>query len=1069
MKNKIKTLTDMLHNQFKNVLKGKSEILHFHTTNITTFCYLVDNAFNEVDDRYLLFKYQYTETDILEPYEPFLSIIRDTVEKFNIDIKKLLDKSRVYPAHKILFESYLKGQLPVRLDELVDGEILYEVSQLHKSIGRILCSLSDYQPIIIALAELQFADFATLELIKSLKKSLGKSKVMLIHGYNQNTYFVNADHYEVWNDFITFAEENYSILNLGKDIILKQADWTCFKSKKNMTIHKIATISALNLSFLNFNNAIKSGLKAEALLKDTEDINLSYTVLQVLGDSYYYLDKVENALAYYRMFLELAHKKGNYKQVSEAYRKSAMCYIKKYDIETATTLANQCLKFANLIDDDLQLMRAYYLMYLLADISSRSINKNNYFTLLRLLEKYNIKNNYAYYLQDASLYTEFFSLEELHSLCDKGIQISLESENEFSLFVNYHKKGILYTYSEDYENAIKYFLKSKDLRQKLGYPIHLTQIHNAIGYLYLITERYKEAQKHYQKAIGQLTKIHDFNEISATLFNHAFLQFMSRNYENCIKTLDKLLQIMKIFNMTYLPYRTITDIYLIKAFCYYQLGESFKAIDLLNRVDSMSSIKLTFNHRFLYNILKGLIRADKGKIDGFIALFEDASNQLDPSNSSSKFMLPIYYLEYGRKLISIGKKEDGKKVLGEGIAFCNKQNYQYHKKLIEASLTDINSPLTTFNLVNTKLNLDSIIEIARQDVTLNKLQKKIREIEFISKLQELSNSCMDKDTIINSYLDLIHVNFPVDITNIYSKKGDKYKCLASKSSTIAKVEVPMEYIKDLIKKEEPVLLNLTNNSESLTRDNDLKFVINIPINWEPHGTLNLFVATINPHSSLTEDDLNILSISMKQFITILSRVIQELELLEMSRTDILTGLGNRQALQMALKDEFSKIKDSSENENSELSLMFIDLDNFKYYNDNFGHNLGDDLLKIFARFLKESFSSSDFVARFGGDEFIIILPNTNKSTAKLIGENILRKMSDRTSSFQLQIQSLLGEDIIINRENLLTCSIGIASINSKNKDLLSLDKLLKNADEAMYTAKKSGKNAIYVIEKNYIP
>ena len=204
---------------------------------------------------------------------------------------------------------------------------------------------------------------------------------------------------------------------------------------------------------------------------------------------------------------------------------------------------------------------------------------------------------------------------------------------------------------------------------------------------------------------------------------------------------------------------------------------------------------------------------------------------------------------------------------------------------------------------------------------------------------------MDKDTIINSYLDLIHVNFPVDITNIYSKKGDKYKCLASKSSTIAKVEVPMEYIKDLIKKEEPVLLNLTNNSESLTRDNDLKFVINIPINWEPHGTLNLFVATINPHSSLTEDDLNILSISMKQFIPILSRVIQELELLEMSRTDILTGLGNRQALQMALKDEFSKIKDSSENENSELSLMFIDLDNFKYYNDNFGHNLGDDLLK----------------------------------------------------------------------------------------------------------------------------
>ena len=70
------------------------------------------------------------------------------------------------------------------------------------------------------------------------------------------------------------------------------------------------------------------------------------------------------------------------------------------------------------MDDDLQLMRAYYLMYLLADISSRSIDKYNYFTLLRLLEKYNLKNNYAYYLQDASLYTELFYLEDLHALCD---------------------------------------------------------------------------------------------------------------------------------------------------------------------------------------------------------------------------------------------------------------------------------------------------------------------------------------------------------------------------------------------------------------------------------------------------------------------------------------------------------------------------------------------------------------------------------------------------------------------------------------------------------------------------
>ena len=287
-------------------------------------------------------------------------------------------------------------------------------------------------------------------------------------------------------------------------------------------------------------------------------------------------------------------------------------------------------------------------------------------------------------------------------------------------------------------------------------------------------------------------------------------------------------------------------------------------------------------------------------------------------------------------------------------------------------------------------------------------------------------------------------------------------CIASKSSTIAKVDVPIQYIKNLIDEKRPTLLNLTDGNKTDGNESNLKFAINIPV-YEDNNIFSLFVATVNPHSVLTDDDLNILSISMKQFITILSRIKHELELLEMSRTDSLTGLSNRQALQLALNDEFSKMKDKAGDVNSELSLMFIDLDNFKYYNDSFGHNVGDDLLKIFAKFLKESFSTSDFVARFGGDEFIIILPNTNKNTAKLIAENILRKMSDKTSSFQLQLQELIGSHIDISPDKLLTCSIGISSISSKDRDDFSLDNLLRNADKAMYSAKKSGKNAVYII------
>ena len=245
-------------------------------------------------------------------------------------------------------------------------------------------------------------------------------------------------------------------------------------------------------------------------------------------------------------------------------------------------------------------------------------------------------------MKNASLYSDYYdSVSDLHALCDKAIEISLENQNEFALFVDYHKKGVIYSYNEDYDKAIVYFLKSKDLRLKLGYPLHLTRIYNGIGYLYMLTEKYKEAQRYYRKAISQLHKIHEFNEVSATLCNYAFLHLMSRNYKECIKIIDKLLQIMKIFNITYLPYRNITDIYVLKALCFFKLGESFKTTDLVNRIESMGSLKPTYNYIFLYCMLKGLIYAEKGQFDLAVNSFENAICKLDTANKSSNFMLPM--------------------------------------------------------------------------------------------------------------------------------------------------------------------------------------------------------------------------------------------------------------------------------------------------------------------------------------------------------------------------------------------------------------------------------------------
>lgn len=1054
----------LLQTKYEEVLKNKSCNLHFHTQNMGTFCYLVDDSISTLKTDCLFYKYQFRADKITEPYEPFLSIIRDSVIKLNINIDKLLEKSNVYPCHRILFESYLKNRIPRRLDEIVFDELQYEYTQMRKSICQILKTISKSKPIIIAIADLQFADFNTLELIKDINKLLEKSKTMFIYCYNKNYFFQDSAKYDSWSGFTSLAEERYSIMDLNQGLTDKEACWYIVNiADRSYTVNELADIALLNLSFLNFTKAINYATMAKnSAYNSNVNDETRFTIVEIIGDSHYYLGEIDNALTYYRALSEIAHKANNFEMLSEAYRKSALAYLKNYDVNTANTLSSKCLKYAALTKDEFQLLRAYHLMQSISDRTTHPMDRDRYFFLLNLLEKYNLKNTYVHCLKNASLYSDFYDdLNELHALCDKAIQISLEIQNEFALFVNYHKKGVIYTFNEDYENALVYFLKSKDLRLRLGYPLHLIRIYNGIGYLYMLMENYKEAQRYYQKAITQLHKIHDFNEVSATLSNYAFLHILSRNYKECLKIIDKLLQIMKIFNITYLPYRSITDIYILKALCFFKLGEYFKATDLVNRIEAMYPIKPTQNYIFLYCMLKGMIYAENNEFDLAVNSFENAICKLAPSNKSCNFMLPMYYLEYGDLLLRINRKEHGKKVLKKGLELCEEMNYTYYKELIENLLDGKENINSSYKLSKLDLDLESIIELAKQDITLNKLQKKIREIEFISKIQELSRNLLDKNAIVEEYLKLIHANFPVDIVNIYYQQDKEYTCIGSKSTAITKIEVSVEYIKGLINRKTPQLINLNNDKNNFTlNSNDaMKFIINIPVKFGPNSYLDLFVATINPQTTLTQDDLNILSISINQLSTILAKVEQDLELLRSSRTDQLTGLNNRQALQIAFNEEMLRIKNTADDITKDISVVFIDLDNFKYYNDNFGHNVGDLILKSFANILREYFRPSDFVARFGGDEFVIILPDTNIKVAEKMGQGLLHKLSHE-AVLKDCLSDILGITTDIPEDKLLTCSIGVASHSFTKNDVDNLDVLLHYADKAQYKAKNSGKNSV---------
>jgi diguanylate cyclase (GGDEF)-like protein len=164
------------------------------------------------------------------------------------------------------------------------------------------------------------------------------------------------------------------------------------------------------------------------------------------------------------------------------------------------------------------------------------------------------------------------------------------------------------------------------------------------------------------------------------------------------------------------------------------------------------------------------------------------------------------------------------------------------------------------------------------------------------------------------------------------------------------------------------------------------------------------------------------------------------ELSDRAERDSLTGLANRRTLDQRLKEEF----DRAQRYSTHLALVLVDIDDFKQLNDRFGHQLGDDLLRSFATSLSTSRRELDLVARFGGEEFALVLPGTPAEGARAVAEQIRRAVS------ALELNGPRGEPIRV------TASFGTADFPG----CATLDELVACADERLYEAKRRGKNQV---------
>lgn len=401
---------------------------------------------------------------------------------------------------------------------------------------------------------------------------------------------------------------------------------------------------------------------------------------------------------------------------------------------------------------------------------------------------------------------------------------------------------------------------------------------------------------------------------------------------------------------------------------------------------------------------------------------------------SKKLLLPI------KKLISATKQfTEGKRNI---------------KVLEKNSIVEIDQLATAFNQMGSTIDNHEKILVSEINKATKDLSEKVAVLEVLG---SISNSVLEDDIqsieVIKTTLQSIQKYIHADIISlaVNNKKGQLEIFDMDIHQTVSPItfEETDESIQTAILHKEIMIRNhlhsqVLSHYEEILLQKGMQSLLILPVIAKNSviGTLNIASSVPDYVSSEIVDKLSIFT---NQIALALDRIAAYESLQDSAYHDFLTGLPNNRMLKI-------RITEAMERSIQLAAVMFIDLDRFKMVNDSFGHETGDLLLKHIGQLFCSCVSSTDTVARFGGDEFSILLPNLHdQGEAATIAKKIL---------------NTLEEPIFIKGYEIsIAASIGISFYPENGLDA---DTLLKHADRAMYRVKNSGKKnfAFYAQQKD---
>lgn len=1042
--------------------------------------------------------HSFSKSIIQSPYEPFLDAIKYYYDKFYTDrysIREFVDFCDVYMLHRDVFCGYLSDGKTGRNEPIIQSEVAYEKKKFIESIIKCLDKISKEYEVLFVLNRLQFASYGTLSLLKMILDTIDNLNIKILVVYNElrNPAFYKE---EIFKKVIGCAEDNSLLFECDCDEVADSTEnMASFRPQKvDFRDHLLRLNNLYNTLALSdaeyYMKIIYDKIVGEKFNISDEEKFYLY-VLRAMNCVM--MDNINTALYMCENLSELFDREKELKKNYIYNYVNGQAQMMMVQSGLAAKYAKKCKKIAEKIGDEKLVFDAKVLEHsalyngwkdvFSVDFQSVSIDDE----MIEQLKKYKYYNTLAYYYAYGKDNTD----EEIQAIIEgkkeegyvMAQKIAKYTGNMNSLLSIYTKYIVMFT-DKGYHKHVNMFYEEKFKIHKMeNDERRMANLLLGMGYNAIISEQPNSANEYFNRSIRKLYELRLPEVIAEALYNMTINSICEMDYASACDYLVTIFKMLDNLGLETIQICNTSKLYGLLALCYLKLNNEYRCYTCISKIeillghlfDSDSEQELYYWHEdlFLYYFVKGLLEENNGNIDEAYRCLKRAKIHFEGYPGAKFYNVVNFTTEYSKILRIVGEDERADEVIEDALAFCESNGYTEKasiiKKIVNNEKIVVSKTITDSSFITLKEMISLSYNVGKE----LEVEARKKDVNFLSSWQEMLNrDDYDSKSLVENAVATLQNNFNFDGMLFVVKRDDGSTETLYKDD---KVEVCGDYEKvfrffEVSNRE--FLANRTNKSFleydkiiSLFDKENIITMVGVPI-IEENQVKGFFIAFVNIHKNfrrnrilINDENLVIIKTAIIQLRNGIERIrnkesIQKInkKLNELAITDMLTGLYNRQGL--------SKMIESSVNEGSKVTIMYMDLDNFKYYNDTFGHEIGDLILVNFAKVFTKVTKDFGRVKRYGGDEFVILLNDVDSEKVLELSDKIYDAISD---GFVNELRERVGKQVVIPDDKKISCSMGIASASGVSEK--DIQEALHKADEALYYNKKNNKGKCMLWER----